>query len=182
MAVRSPQEKSAINRMLMSHQLGRLEEGTGLLAQLGFLVRDHEHLRSLLVRCEPENRSDMYNSLKPYLHFDAQPLDAYIAESARLAEQNQLPTIDKDGDLRWTNHTPQVGTTDSDAAQVAVNQAFAEHTLVLTCRSCTKAETFTGDTKHDAVLNARLAGWVYYEVDGVPREICPECPAIRKVS
>jgi hypothetical protein len=63
------QDKSSINRMLVSHGLGRLEDGAGLLSQLGFLVQDHEHLRSLLVRCEPENRSAMYDSLKPYLRF-----------------------------------------------------------------------------------------------------------------
>jgi hypothetical protein len=34
------------------------------MSQLGFMVRDHEHLRSLLVRCEPENRSAMYE-LRP---------------------------------------------------------------------------------------------------------------------
>jgi hypothetical protein len=34
------------------------------MSQLEFLVWDHEHLRSLLVRCEPENRSAMYE-LRP---------------------------------------------------------------------------------------------------------------------
>jgi hypothetical protein len=65
--MRTAEETSAINRMLMSHGLRRLEDGARLLSQLGFLVQDHEHLRSLLVRCEPENRSAMYDSLKPYL-------------------------------------------------------------------------------------------------------------------
>jgi len=40
------QDKSAINRMLMSHVLGRLEDGAGLISQLGFLVRGREHFRS----------------------------------------------------------------------------------------------------------------------------------------
>ena len=61
--MQTAQEKSAINRMLMSHGLGRLEDGAGLMSQLGFLVQGHEHLRSVLVRCEPENRSAMYDSL-----------------------------------------------------------------------------------------------------------------------
>jgi hypothetical protein len=59
--VRTTEEHAAINRMLQSHGLGRLEDGAGLISQLGFMVMDHEHLRSLLVRCEPENRSAMYN-------------------------------------------------------------------------------------------------------------------------
>jgi hypothetical protein len=54
--MQTAQKKSAINRMLQSHGLATLESGSGLIAQLGFLVQDHEHLRSLLVRCEPENR------------------------------------------------------------------------------------------------------------------------------
>jgi hypothetical protein len=63
------QDRPAINRMLQSHGLPTLESGSGLMAALGFLVQDHEHFRSLLVRCEPENRSAMYDSLKPHLRF-----------------------------------------------------------------------------------------------------------------
>jgi hypothetical protein len=69
------------------------------MSQLGFLVQDHEHLRSLLVRCEPENRSAMYDSLKPYLRFKAKPLDVYIAESADRAARQDLPTIDETGNI-----------------------------------------------------------------------------------
>src|SRR5215831_741035 len=173
------QDKSAINRMLASHGLGRLEDGAGLMAQLGFLVQDHEHLRSLLARCEPENPSAMYDSLRPYLRFAPKPLDVYIAESAERAARQDLPTIDEAGNVNFRpTPTYEVGG-DFAVAQVAVNEAFAKHTLVVTCRSCTKQEAFTGDTKTDAVMNARLAGWVYYEVDGKAREICPDCPAVR---
>jgi len=77
--MQTAQEKSAINRMLMSHGLGRLEDRAGLMSQLGLLVQDHEHFRSLLARCEPENRSAMYDSLKPYLRFTPKPLDVYIS-------------------------------------------------------------------------------------------------------
>jgi hypothetical protein len=40
--MQATQDKSAINRMLMSHGLGRLEDGAGLMSQLGFLVQAHE--------------------------------------------------------------------------------------------------------------------------------------------
>ena len=180
--MRTAQEASAINRMLQSHGLGRLEDGAGLLSQLGFLVQDHEHLRSLLVRCEPENRSAMYDSLKPYLRFTAKPLDVYIAESADRAARQDLPTIDEAGNINFSPTPTYELDTDVAAAQVAVNESFAKHVLTVTCRSCTKEESFTGDTKYDAILNARLAGWVYYEIDGQPREICPDCPAVRVVS
>jgi hypothetical protein len=64
-------------------------------------------------------------------------------------------------------------------AQEAVNEAFSVHHLLVTCRSCTRQDRFSGDTKADAIRNARHEGWVYYERDGVPQEICPECPAVR---
>jgi hypothetical protein len=38
--MRITEETSAINRMLQSHGLGRLEDGAGLVAQLGYMVMD----------------------------------------------------------------------------------------------------------------------------------------------
>jgi hypothetical protein len=99
--MRTAEEHAAINRMLQSHGLGRLEDGAGLMSQLGFMVQDHEHLRSLLVRCEPENRSAVYDSLKPYLRFTPKPLDVYIAESAERAANQDLPTIDSVGNIHF---------------------------------------------------------------------------------
>ena len=157
------QDRPAINRMLQSHGLPTLESGSGLMAALGFLVQDHEHFRSLLVRCEPENRSAMYDSLKPYLRFTPKTLDAYIAESKELAERYQLPTLDADGNVNFDSKitptidqevaaiTQQV----SAIAQKAVADAVAKWELTVTCRKCTKAETFSGIRKADAVQAAR---------------------------
>jgi len=92
--------------MLQSHGLAALENGSGLMAQLGFIVQDHEHLRSLLVRCEPENRSAMYHSLKPYLRFTPKRLDAYIAESAERAASQDLPTIYEAGNIHFRPSLP----------------------------------------------------------------------------
>jgi hypothetical protein len=160
MAMNIYQETSVINRMLQSHGLGTLESGSGLLSQLGFLVQDHQHLRSLLARCEPENRSDMYNSLAPYLRFKAKPLDVYITESAERAEQ-QLPTIDADGKINFNSKpTPTI---DQEVAAIAqedkevaaivqriVGDTVANWSLTVTCRKCTKTETFSGIRKADA--------------------------------
>ena len=136
--MRTTEEHAAINRMLMSHGLGRLEDGAGLISQLGFLVQDHEHLRSLLVRCEPENRSAMYDSLKPYLRFTPKPLDVYIAESAERAANQDLPTMDSAGNINFSPSPAYEMSPDVAAAQGAVNEAFAKHVLMVTCRSCTK--------------------------------------------
>jgi hypothetical protein len=173
--MQTAQEKSAINRLLRSHGLGQLEDGAGLMAQLGFLVQDHDHLRSLLVRCEPENRSAMYDSLRPYLRFTPKPLDVYIAESAAMAAIQDLPTVDKAGNIHFRpTPTYEVGS-DVAVAQAAVNESFAKHHLTVTCRSCTKQETFSGIRKADAVQAAREAGWVYDSFRD-ESEICPNCP------
>lgn len=207
MRKRTLQESSAINRMLGTHGLPQLESGSGLMASLGFLVRDHEHLRSLLIRCEPENRVAMYDSLKPYLKFPARTLDSYVAESAQRAESQQLPTVDEEGKYKWpvdARHTglcacksssgftvDESGTMaiccdcrrplpiggDQTAAQGAVDQAFAKYHLEVVCIKCTKAAVFSGVKKADAISEARNAGWSYWELDGKGREICPDCPA-----
>jgi hypothetical protein len=172
--------------MLHSHGLPRLEDSSGLLPRLGFLVQDHEHLRSLLARCEPENRSSMYDSLKPYLRFTPRSLDVYIAESKERAERQQLPTVDADGNVNFNSKlTPTIDqevaaitpTLDQEATAIVqrvVGDAVAKWTLEVTCRKCTKFATFSGIRKADAVDAARDAGWAYDSWrDG--SEICPDC-------
>ena len=140
------------------------------------MVQDHEHLRSLLVRCEPENRSAMYDSLKPYLRFTPKPLDVYIAESAERAANMDLPTIDSTGNIHFRPTPVQELVGDTAVAQAAVNEMFANHHLTVTCKKCTKTETFSGVRKADAVQAARDAGWVYDIFTGKGSEICPDCP------
>ena len=53
--MQTAQDKSAIDRMLQSHGLGRLEDGAGLMSQLGFLVQDHE--RSLAQQQDADSMS-----------------------------------------------------------------------------------------------------------------------------
>ena len=174
--MRTIQEASAINRMLQSHGLGALEDGAGLISQLGFMVQDHEHLRSLLARCEPENRSAMYDSLKPYLRFAPKPLDVYIAESKELAERQHLPTIDEKGNINFNSKlTPTLDQEVAAIAQKAVTDAVAKWNLTVTCRKCTKYETFSGIRKADAIQAARDAGWVY-DSTGEGYEILPGLP------
>jgi hypothetical protein len=90
-------EKRRINRILANHGLPSLEAPNGLMEALGSRITDHEHFRSLLVRCEPNQRTSMYNALKPHLKFSPLPLDVYIARSADLAERKQLPKLDSKG-------------------------------------------------------------------------------------
>jgi hypothetical protein len=189
--MRTQKEHAEINRMLGNHGLPQLESGSGLIQALAFLVEDHSHLRSLLIRCPPENRSEMYDAMRPYLHFTPRPLDSYVSESAEKAEAGGLPTLRPDGSLKWPGvvhsiesdaASAMMANPDVNAAQEAVNYAFARQILTVTCRSCMRVEQFSGDTKDDCVLNARQAGWVHFTSDatGKPVDICPDCPATRK--
>ena len=92
-------EKRRLNKVLQAHGLPSLDAPSGLMEALGRQVVDHEHFRSLLIRCEPRERASMYTSLKPHLRFVPKPLDVYIAEAGQLAEAKQLPILE-DGKLR----------------------------------------------------------------------------------
>lgn len=166
--------KVRINRFLGERGLGQLDD-PGLLGQLGFLVRDHDHLRSLLVTCVPEERRNMYDALAPNLRFKPRLLDEYIAEAKADAEARQLPTIEPDGSFK-AYKVPEV-VTENIVLEGLLTEAVAKVRLDVTCRKCTKAESFFGTDKYEAVKAARDAGWVYSWIgDGEGVEICPSCP------
>jgi len=158
--------------------LATLDNPQGMVQQLGFLVRDHEHFRALLARCYPEYRWAMYESLRPHLRFEAKPLDVYISEAAQEAERRQLPMVDADGQLHPYT-PPQAGDQqkrDIEIAQAATDAARARKHLILSCRKCTREETFSGLTKTDCWGQARQAGWQLISDGQGGYEVCPECP------
>lgn len=183
---RTQQETNVINQTLAAHGLGTLDD-PGVVAQLGYLVVDHEHFRSLLARCEPALRRDMYEALKPHLRFGAHALDWYDARTKERVEARQYPVLAEDGSIQpfrgpAASLRPKladgggVGSgSDVDIAQCAVNRAFAAEILVLTCRKCTKQDRFTGDRKIDCVMAARLSGWGYENQKDGAYMICPDC-------
>ena len=99
MRFRPVKERLEINQFLGRRGLATLDDPRGLVTQVAFLIQNHDHLRSMLIRCEPEHRRDMYESLKPHLRFEAKPLDVYIAEGQADAERRQLPTLGPNGEL-----------------------------------------------------------------------------------
>lgn len=191
--MRSAAETAAVNNALGRAGLSTLDDPRGLLQQAAFLTQDHDDLRRLINKCEPQHRREMYEALKPHLSFEPKPLDVYIAELGDEAARKQLPTIGPDGHFR-PFHVPELQTArlaqaitdqimgkpatektpEEQAAQDAVDSARAKHTLTVTCRKCTRVAQFHGDRKADAIFNARLAGWGYDSYQG-GAEICPEC-------
>lgn len=169
------------DRIRLNHVLGRIGLGQlndpGLVGQLAFFVRDHEHFRQLLVKCVPEERRHMYEAMRPHLRFAAHSLDQYISDAARIAEQRQYPVVGEDGRLH--PFRPAEITTEAAVIQNAIAESLAKEHLHLVCRKCTREEVFHGARKSDAIANARAAGWTYDEIKGDGREICPKCPATR---
>jgi hypothetical protein len=184
---RSQDEERFVNRALMSHGLGKLDD-PGLIPQLGFLfgrvVKTHEDFRVFIARCEPAKRPSMYEALKPYIRFDLKPLDVYIAETLALAESKQLPTVGPNGEL-LPFKIPEVTakpekTGDLATAQKIIDEALAKQHLTVFCRRCTREQTFHGMRKDDCVEAARQAGWKYVvSGDFPPSEICPDCAETR---
>lgn len=128
----NPKLIARINHYLQMRGLGRLDD-PGLLSQFAFLVQDHDHLRSLLVACEPENRGAMYQALAPHLRFTARPLESYLIEAAADAERRQLPIITPDGKLEGYKAPEVKSTADNSGheATLADSQEQENRSLLL---------------------------------------------------
>jgi hypothetical protein len=192
--MRTERETQTINRLLATNGLATLDD-PGLVQQIRYLVANvcttHEQFRQLLNKCDPPQRTAMYETLKSCLRFSPKPLDVYLAESADLAERKQLPTIAADGTLKpfraaaignqlsaeersaiGKNQKPEAIEIDRetfDAFAAAVANVFLE----MTCGWCTRSETFSGWNKDACVTAARAAGWTHSVV--TDQEICPRC-------
>jgi hypothetical protein len=178
------QNRKIINRYLGEHGLSTLDDPQGLVAQLGFLIEDDQHFKQVINRCDPKHRRDLYEALRPHLSFTPRALDVYIAELGMEAEIQQLPRLDEEGrfvpfrvqDIRVSSDREEDELRSS--IREFVEAAITQHHLVLTCRSCTRTETFHGGRRVDAIQKARQAGWTYgLDATGGGYEICPECPA-----
>lgn len=159
------QDRKTINRYLGNRGLATLDDPQGLTAQLGFLVESDQHLKQLINKCEPQYRREMYEALRPHLHFTARPLDEYVSELGLEAEIQQLPTVDQEG--KFHAFTVQ-------NIRTVVEETISDQHLELTCRRCTRSEIFHGGRRIDAIYNARQAGWTYDPANG-GSEICPKC-------
>lgn len=184
----SATERLELNSYLAKHGLGQLEDA-GTVTQMAYLVHDHDHFRKLLQRCEPGLRQKMYEAMRGNLRFTAQPLDHYIAEMKAEADRRKLPAYDGEtGKLvDYADYDPGGKVLPLERlAEKAIHQAAAldaakGHKLKVQCVKCTAAAEFIGATLVSATIEARRAGWVYQEIDGVASEICPKCPSLRPV-
>lgn len=164
--MQSAAERAAISHYLAKHGLGRLDD-LGLMAQLGYLIDNDQEFSRLLNVCDPANRREMYEALKPNLRFAARLLDEYVSEWREQAEVRQLPVVGPDGTLRAYN-VPEINT--------VLAEAVAKYHLIIVCRRCTREASFPGTDRYECVLAARVAGWIYtHGEQSEGYEICPQC-------
>ena len=163
--------RHVVNRLLSKLELPGLDDAANLVPVLAAQVRDHDHLRALIAKAEPEQRWNMYESLRPYLRFKAHELDWYIMEAKAVAEACRLPEWDSEKKA-WIEPRPAP---EIKTIQRAVEETLLAGRLHLTCRKCTFTETFCASTsrKVDAIDKAREAGWGYDATDKF--EMCPKC-------
>jgi hypothetical protein len=167
-------DRNLINRYLGNRGLSTLEDPASLIPQLGFLVEDHDHFRRVLMKCKDEReRQEMYEAMRPHLRFEPKSLYVYIKEAGLEAEAQQLPTVDAEGNFH-AYRSAQIRTIER-----LVDERLTAFHLSVTCRKCTKAATFHGYSKRDALDKLRSAGWTWDELNGDGLEICPDCPAVR---
>jgi len=96
---RTDEETNAINRVLKARGLPPLDH-PHVLGFFGTLIQDHTHFTELLKACEPALRREMYEALRPHLHFPARSLEDYMIAAKQYAEARELPTIAPDGSLK----------------------------------------------------------------------------------
>lgn len=177
-------QKTRINHLLMQNGLGKLDD-PGLIPQLGFLmgraITTHEHFRDMLNKCEPKERRNMYEAMRPYLSFEVKPLDVYIAELGSIAEAKQLPVVTEDGKLKpfkvvdIQTREPLEEPKDGELAlaQSLIEEAAAVKHLQMECGRCSAVERFHGWNKDAAIAKARTKGWVHDILRKL--ETCPDC-------
>jgi hypothetical protein len=163
-----------INHLLKSKGLGDLQDRT-LMLQLAMCVASHDHFRAILLKVEPEFRSQCYQALTPHLRFKAKPLDVYLMEGAILAEQMQMPTFDPKT-LEVLPYKPatfdsRLHETAAEILESVLLECEMKGYLNLVCEKCTKEESIPGKTRYMAARTAAKWGWT--RKDEVVR--CPEC-------
>ena len=154
--------------MSWTDQTSRGERSLRTLMRLAPSIRDHKDFSTKLTSAPPHLRTIIYECCKPFLKFEARPLDRYISMAQEMAEREKLPTMDANGNLH-----------EFQAVEVGLAKSVATKTLTLVCHKCTREQEFHAvgnETNVDVVLKARAAGWIYNHLASPPHEICPDCP------
>ncbi len=189
------QNKAQINRELQRIGLGKLSDPR-LFDQMAFLVRDHAHFRGMLMHETPSDRAQMYQCLAPRLRFKAKPLEDYVAESKRIAEEKQLPQYNptdlacreitpyhhkteefkaRELDMETGAHEPRsvLTKTAEEAIARSLREEGARYQLKLVCSECTyERAPIRVKRKPSAYKIAKQEGWTFPALD---KALCFAC-------
>lgn len=160
-------KKDPRNRHLMKHGFGKLDD-PNLIHQLAYMVKDHDHFRSVLTTVEPDKRYECYTAMTPHLRFKAKALDVYIMEAAQLAG------------LRESNQSP-LDVLASEAIQRNEQEAKIKGSLHLECSRCTTEAYFPAKNHAEATKEAAKVGWgkAMDRKDKTVLTFCPKCAKFR---
>lgn len=162
-------DSTKINRFLMKRGMPNLQD-PNLVKMIAYVCSEVRFAQALAA-CVPEKRTAMYESMRPYLRFTAQPLDVYMARAKEMAAQKEQAR-------------------ERNTVEAIIEREAGKKSLTLTCGKCLAEETFYAvNTSHearaDAVMAARKKGWVLQQKrsdEGIlegQMEVCPKCPAFR---
>lgn len=156
-------ERRKVENQLLMLGLRQLTDPQ-LIEQLGQLVTGHEFLLGLINECDQDQRSAMFEAIRPHLRFEPWPLDRYIAKLKQHASNIDSAVNPIEVGDRTFQPVPAAEATGC--------------VLTLKCHKCTGAEDFYGETPVTAMLLARESGWVFDIA--IQKHICPRCPAVRE--
>jgi hypothetical protein len=162
------EEKRKIENQLMVMGLRQLSDPE-MVIQMARIINahpgytdPHAFYMGLLGECDPQQRNDMYEALRPHLKFAPWPLDRYealLAEPTAHVQSSERPVL-----INGKEYA-EVPAADSE-------WCF----LTLTCHKCTRSEEFGGFTLVAAMQVARTDGWVRDVLK--QKEVCPKCSGI----
>jgi hypothetical protein len=144
-----------------------------LVIQMARIINDHPGFTNphsfylgMLGECPQEQRTQMYEALRPHLKFDVWPLEAYM----RLLKEHASNVA---------SHYDPVKISFADQEFKEVGREEADGVLVkVTCYKCTAFAEFYGDTVVTAITIARSDGWMRDIAE--QKEVCPKCAAVEK--
>ena len=165
----TPLERRKISHELKKMGFGGIEDAN-LYPQIASLYTTHEAFRGLLMSTAPGQRRIAYEALKFHLSFEPRTLEQYEMEIKQKAEREQWDVYD--GTV-YPKPFKVSEVTLNDRAEKAIANDLAARSakgfLTLECPRCTFEETFPGETRADAAIKARKAGWTLVEIQ------CPKC-------
>lgn len=166
-------DKRELENELMACGLSKLDDPNFLdifAAMIDQFPGDrHWFLQGLLNECDPPQRHEMYEALKPRIRsFKPMPLSTY---EGRIAEE--AGRMVSQGRMRVEGPKPHAIEIGGHKLAVVPKREATGAVATVRCHRCPVSDQFHAETPTGAMLEARKAGWTREK--GVNKETCPKC-------